>query len=188
MAEEVKVVQSVETPKEAVKVETPTTVSVQEYEALKTKFAELETGFKEKVNQASRAEREKFDKQLAKAKLSAEEQVKIEQEEKLNVIIAENNALKTEKKQAIVRSNLVESGLPPLLANDIRLINAEVDDIPKIIKELKREYGEYLKESQKPAVVGTAPKTPTQENPLARETEALVKKYPHLQGLLNKGR
>lgn len=187
MAEEVKVAQSVETPKE-VKVETPKTVSVEEYETLKTKLVELESSFKEKVNKASQAEREKMEKQLAKLKLSTEEQIKLEQEEKLNAILAENNLLKTEKKQQLIRSNLVESGLPPLFANDVRLVNAEVDDIPKIIKELKKEYGEYVKESQKPAVVGTAPKTSTQENPLSQEYQALIKKYPHLKNILNKGK
>ncbi len=188
MAEEVKVAQSVETPKEVVKVETPKTVSVEEYEALKTKLVELEGSFKEKVNQASKSEREKMEKQLAKLKLSTEEQVKLEQEEKLNAILAENNTLKTEKKQAIIRSNLVESGLPPLFANDVRLVNAEIDDVSKVIKELKKEYSEYIKEANKPAVVGTAPKTSTQDNPMSQEIQMLVKKYPHLKNTLMKGK
>jgi hypothetical protein len=189
MAEEVKVVQSVEAPKEeVVKVETPKTVSVEEYETLKKQFEETKATINEQINRASKAEREKMEKQLAKAKLSAEEAIKLEQEEKLNAILAENNILKTEKKQAIIRSNLVESGLPPLFANDIRLVNAEIDDVSKVIKDLKKEYAEYIKEANKPAVVGTAPKTSTQDNPISQEIQMLVKKYPHLKNTLMKGK
>jgi hypothetical protein len=183
MAEEVKVVQSVEAPKEeVVKVETPKTVSVEEYETLKTKLVELESSFKEKVNQASKSEREKMEKQLAKLKLSTEEQIKLEQEEKLNVILAENNALKTEKKQTIIRSNLVENGLPPILANDVRLVNAEIDDVSKVIKDLKKEYAEYIKETNKPAVVGTAPKTQqtTTTNGVSNTIDRVVANNPIL--------
>jgi hypothetical protein len=182
MAEEVKVVQSVETPKEVVKVETPKTVSVEEYETLKTKLVELESSFKEKVNQASKSEREKMEKQLAKLKLSTEEQIKVEQEEKLNAILAENNALKTEKKQTIIRSNLVENGLPPILANDVRLVNAEIDDVSKVIKDLKKEYAEYIKETNKPAVVGTAPKTQqtTTTNGVSNTIDRVVANNPIL--------
>lgn len=183
MAEEVKVVQSVEAPKEeVVKVETPKTVSVEEYETLKTKLVELESSFKEKVNQASKSEREKMEKQLAKLKLSTEEQIKVEQEEKLNAILAENNALKTEKKQTIIRSNLVENGLPPILANDVRLVNAEIDDVSKVIKDLKKEYAEYIKETNKPAVVGTAPKTQqtTTTNGVSNTIDRVVANNPIL--------
>jgi Skp family chaperone for outer membrane proteins len=183
MAEEVKVVQSVEAPKEeVVKVETPKTVSVEEYETLKNKLVELESSFKEKVNQASKSEREKMEKQLAKLKLSTEEQIKVEQEEKLNAILAENNALKTEKKQTIIRSNLVENGLPPILANDVRLVNAEIDDVSKVIKDLKKEYAEYIKETNKPAVVGTAPKTQqtTTTNGVSNTIDRVVANNPIL--------
>jgi hypothetical protein len=50
------------------------------------------------------------------------------------------------------------------LANDIRLVNADLDDLPKVIKELKKEYGDYLVKSQK-VVGGATPKTqPTTAN------------------------
>jgi hypothetical protein len=32
----------------------------------------------------------------------------------------------------------VENGLPPILANDVRLVNAEIDDVSKVIKDLKK--------------------------------------------------
>lgn len=183
MAEEVKV----ETAKPAeVKVGTQTTVSVEEYEALKNKLAELENGFKEKVNQASKAEREKFEKQLAKAKLSAEEQVKLEQEEKWNAIQGELNTLKIEKKQFVVKQHLTESGLPPFFANDARLVNADVADIPSVIKSIKKEFEEYVKESGKPAVSATAPKTQTTTNQGNQLIDNIVKNNPQLAKFLKK--
>jgi hypothetical protein len=69
-----------------------------EVEVLRSKLAELETSFQAKVNQASRAEREKYEKQLAKAQMSAEERLKAESEEKLNALLSEVTTLKTEKK------------------------------------------------------------------------------------------
>jgi hypothetical protein len=157
MAEEVKEVVKESTTESVA--ETPKVVSVDEYTALKTELEKLKGSFQEQVNKASKAEREKFEKQLAKATMSAEERLKTEQEEKFNSVMSELNTLKTEKKQLTVSKLLQESELPTILSNDVRLINAEVDDLPKVIKELKREYGDYIKESQKP-IGGTAPKTP----------------------------
>jgi hypothetical protein len=71
-----------------------------------------------------------------------------------------------------------------MLANDSRLVNAEVDDIPTIIKSIKKEFSETLKEITKPAVVGTAPKSPIESNAEANAYADLVKKYPHLKGLI----
>jgi chromosome segregation ATPase len=158
MADEIKaVVSDVATPENVV--EAPKAVSVEEYNALKTELEKFKGSFQEQVNKASKAEREKFEKQLAKATMTAEEKMKSEQEEKFNAVISELTTLKTEKKQLTTSKLLQESDLPTILANDIRLVNAEVDDLPKVVKELKKEYGDYLKETQKP-VGGTAPKTP----------------------------
>ena len=179
MAEEVKV--EVATPV----VDTPS-VEVSELETLRTRLAELETSFQAKVNQASRAEREKFEKQLLKEKMTTEERFKLESEEKLNELLGQVNTLKTEKKHTTIRQQLVENGLPIMLANDTRLVNAEVDDIPNIVKLLKKEFADTIKELTKPAVVGTAPKSPTQDNAEASAYADLVKKYPHLKGILKK--
>jgi len=159
MAEEVKAVQAVgEAKVEQPQVDTPKSVSVEEYEALKTELEKFKGSFQEQVNKASKAEREKFEKQLAKATMTAEEKLKAEQEEKFNQVISELTTLKTEKKQLTTSKLLQEAELPTILANDVRLVNAEVDDIPKVIKELKKEYGDYLKETQK-VVGGATPKS-----------------------------
>lgn len=191
MAEEVKDVKVVgEAPKvETPKVEAPKSVSVDEYNALKTELEKFKGSFQEQVNKASKAEREKFEKQLAKATMTAEEKLKAEQEEKFNQVITELNTLKTEKKQFTTSKLLQEAELPTILANDVRLVNAEVDDLPKVVKELKKEYGDYLKETLKP-VGGTAPKTPpTTANGTTSVIDRLVAQNPILgQYLKPKGK
>ena len=165
MAEEVKAVQAVgEAKVEQPPVDKPKSVSVEEYEALKTELEKFKGSFQEQVNKASKAEREKFEKQLAKATMTAEEKLKAEQEEKFNAVISELTTLKTEKKQLTTSKLLQEAELPTILVNDVRIVNAEIDDIPAVIKEIKKEYGDYLKETQK--VVGSAtPKSqPTTAN------------------------
>jgi chromosome segregation ATPase len=168
MAEDVKPVVQAEVGVEA-KVEAPKSVSVEEYTALKAELEKFKGSFQEQVNKASKAEREKFEKQLAKATMTAEEKLKAEQEEKFNAVISELTTLKTEKKQLTTSKLLQEAELPTILANDVRLVNAEVDDIPKVIKELKKEYGDYLKETQK--VVGGA--TPKSQPTIAGNSSAI---------------
>lgn len=157
MAEEVKAVVESAEPTEKV-VEAPKVVSADEYTALKTELEKLKGSFQEQVNKASKAEREKFEKQLAKATMTAEEKLKAEQEEKFNQVLSELTTLKTEKKQLTTSKLLQEAELPTILANDVRLVNAEIDDLPKVIKELKKEYGDYLLKTQK-VVGGATPKT-----------------------------
>jgi hypothetical protein len=167
-------------------VETPKVVDVSEVEALRAKVAEYESTLNAKVSQIAKAEREKYEKQLSKAQMTAEERLKAESEEKVNALLSEVNTLKTEKKHSTIRQQLAENGLPSMLSNDTRLVNAEVDDIPNVIKALKKEFSDTLKEITKPAVVGTAPKSPTQDNTEANVYSDLVKKYPHLKGILKR--
>jgi hypothetical protein len=165
MAEDVKVAQAVgEAIVEQPQVDKPKSISVEEFETLRTELENYKVSFQEQVNKASKAEREKFEKQLAKATMTAEEKLKAEQEEKFNAVISELTTLKTEKKQLTTSKLLQEAELPTILVNDVRIVNAEIDDIPAVIKEIKKEYGDYLKETQK--VVGSAtPKSqPTTAN------------------------
>lgn len=159
MAEEV--IQPVAT-QEATKptVEVQPSVSVEEFNALKAKLEEYEVSFQQKVNQASKAEREKYEKQLQKATLTTEERLKQEAQEQIEALTGELTTLKTEKKQFTIKQQLAEAKLPPLFANDVRLVNADIADIPSVIKALTKEYAEYQEQFGKPAVSGTAPKTP----------------------------
>ena len=168
------------------KVETPKVVNADEYEALKRELDSIKGSIDERVNKASKAEREKYEKQLAKAKMTAEEALKTEQDEKWTAINTELNTLKTEKKQFMVKEHLAKSELPSFFQNDTRLVNAEPDQIETVVKALKKEYSEYMKETTKSAVVGTAPKSPTTTSPNADVYARLISKYPHLRNVLKK--
>jgi hypothetical protein len=165
MAEEVKVAQAVgEAIVEQPQVDKPKSISAEEFEALRTELENYKVSFQEQVNKASKAEREKFEKQLAKATMTAEEKLKAEQEEKFNAVISELTTLKTEKKQLTTSKLLQEAELPTILVNDVRIVNAEIDDIPAVIKEIKKEYGDYLKETQRVGGSATPKSQPTTAN------------------------
>ena len=181
MAEEVKAVEGSEVkPTEQPKVEVPKTISVEEYSALQKEFEELKGSFNSKVNQASKAEREKFEKQLKKEAMSVEERLKAEAQEQLEAMKSELTTLKTEKKQFTISQQLAEAQLPKLFANDVRLVNAEIDDIPKVIKELKKEYAEFASTLGQNAVGGTAPKVPPSQVQSSSFIDKLAQQNPHL--------
>jgi DNA repair exonuclease SbcCD ATPase subunit len=188
MAEEVKaVVNNVTTPEKVVetaKVDVPKTVSVEEYSTLQKELEELKTSFQTRVNQASKAEREKQEKALAKEKMSLEERIKAEAQERIEVLDVELKSLKTEKKQFKITQQLAEAQLPKLFANDVRLVNADIDDIPKVIKELKKEYAEFASGLGQNAVGGTAPKTPPTQTQGTSMIDNLAKQNPQLARFL----
>jgi hypothetical protein len=132
---------------------------VEEFNAIKTKLEEYEASFQTKVNQASKAEREKYEKQLQKSTMTTEERLKKEALEQNEALSGELNTLKIEKKQFTIKQQLAEAKLPPLFANDVRLVNAEIADIPSVVKALTKEYADYQEQYGKPAVGGTAPQT-----------------------------
>jgi chromosome segregation ATPase len=185
MAEEVKAVVTGEPAKvETPKVEVPKTVSVEEYSTLQKELEELKTSFQTKVNQASKAEREKQEKALAKEKMSLEERIKAEAQERIEVLDVELKSLKTEKKQFTITQQLAEAQLPKLFANDVRLVNSDIDDIPKVIKELKKEYAEFATTLGTNAVGGTAPKIPPSETFSSSMIDNLAKQNPQLARFL----
>lgn len=182
MAEEV--VQPVVQPTE-VKSEVQPTVSIDEFNAIKAKLEEFETNFQAKVNQASKAEREKVEKQLAKQKMSLEEQIKAEAQEQIEALTGELTTLKTEKKQFTIKQQLAEAQLPPLFANDVRLVNADIADIPSVVKALTKEYAEYQEQFGKPAVGGTAPKTSPTTSQGSSLIDDIARNNPHIAQFLN---
>lgn len=185
MAEEVKAVVTGEPAKvETPKVEVPKTVSVEEYSTLQKELEELKSSFQTKVNQASKAEREKQEKALAKEKMTIEERIKAEAQEQLEALGSELKTLKTEKKQFTITQQLAEAQLPKLFANDVRLVNAEIDDIPKVIKELKKEYAEFATTLGTNAVGGTAPKVPPSQSQGSSYIEKLAQQNPQLARFL----
>lgn len=188
MAEEVKAVaNNVTTPEKVVetaKVDVPKTVSVEEYSSLQKELEELKSSFQAKVNQASKAEREKQEKALAKEKMTIEERIKAEAQERIEALDTELKTLKTEKKQFTITQQLAEAQLPKLFANDVRLVNADIADIPKVIKELKKEYAEFATTLGTNAVGGTAPKIPPSETHNSSMIDNLAKANPQLARFL----
>ena len=184
MADEVKVVSGEPTKVETPKVDVPKTVSVEEYSTLQKEFEELKNSFQMRVNQASKAEREKQEKALAKEKMSLEERIKAEAQEQLEALGSELKTLKTEKKQFTITQQLAEANLPKLFANDVRLVNADIDDIPKVIKELKKEYAEFATTLGQNAVGGTAPKVQPSETFSSSMIDKLAQQNPQLARFL----
>ena len=96
----------------------------------------------------------------------------------------ELKSLKTEKKQFKITQQLAEAQLPRLFANDVRLVNADIDDIPKVIKELKKEYAEFASSLGQNAVGGTAPKIPPSGTLSSSMIDNLAKQNPQLARFL----
>jgi hypothetical protein len=71
-----------------------------------------------------------------------------------------------------------------LFANDVRLVNADIADIPKVIKELKKEYAEFASSLGQNAVGGTAPKTPPTQTQGTSMIDNLAKQNPQLARFL----
>lgn len=181
MAEEVKAVVSGEATKvETPSVEVPSTISIEKFNAVQKELEELKNSFQSKVNQASKAEREKQEKALAKERMSLEERVKAEAQEQIEALSGELKTLKTEKKQFIITQQLAEAQLPKVVMNDVRLVNAEIDDIPKVVKELKKEYAEIINLGTPNAVGGTAPKVPPTQSQGSSMIDKLAKQNPQL--------
>lgn len=166
-------------------VESETTISQSDYEALKKELEALKGSFQAEVSKASKAEREKYEKQLAKSKMTAEEAIRAEQEEKMNEILSELNTLKTEKKQLVVTKLLTDNELPTFFQNDVRLVNATDDDLPNVVKLLKKEFSEVVKPTPK-AVSGTAPKTtPTEASGTQSTLQSVLDSNPILKQYQN---
>jgi len=120
--------------------------------------------------------------------VSLEERIKAEAQEQLEVLGSELKTLKTEKKQFTITQQLADAQLPKLFANDVRLVNADIDDIPKVIKELKKEYAEFAQTLGQNAVGGTAPKVQPSQSQGTNYIDALAKANPQLAKFLKQKR
>jgi len=109
------------------------------------------------VNEASKAERLKYEKELEKAKLTESERLAQEQKEKWDAIVAENTVLKTEKSTNSKKSALNEAKLPSFYLNDNRLINAKDEEVQAVLKVISKEHNDYLASLGKTTVQSTTP-------------------------------
>lgn len=90
--------------------------------------------------------RQRHDSELKRAKeqanLSAEEiaQAKIKEQQEQDQ--QELNELRAFKKSTTLGERLAKEGLPSFFKNDTRLLNANDEDLDKVIKNVKKEYEE----------------------------------------------
>ena len=70
----------------------------------------------------------------------AEEKIREQQEKDAK----ELQDLRAFKKSAIIGEKLAKEGLPSFFKNDTRLLSAEDGDYDKVIKDLKKEWGEAM--------------------------------------------
>ena len=109
------------------------------------------------VNEASKAERLKYEKELEKAKLTEFERLAQEAKEEKERLIKENETLKNEKMMSVKQKALTDAKLPSYLINDNRLISAKEEEVAGIIKAIAKEHSEYIASVLKPTNSSTTP-------------------------------
>ena len=135
-------------------------IEKEKQEAIEKALADKEAELKKKhdgemanLRAKSKEEKDKAVKDaIENAKLTEEERVKKELEEQHKADQEELAQLRLEKKLNERGKKLVEAGVPDLLKNDSRLINAEDDKVDEVIKTIKDEWE---KVSQKGGIVDT---------------------------------
>ena len=135
-------------------------IEKEKQEAIDKALADKEAELKKKHNEEmanlrtkSKEEKDKAVKDaIENAKLTEEERVKKELEEKNKADQEELAKLRLEKKLNERTKKLVDAGVPELLANDTRLINAEDDKVDDVIKSIKDDWEKIV---QKGGVVDT---------------------------------
>ena len=109
-----------------------------------------------KVNETEKGIRLRLQKEAEQAKMSAEEKAKADVEEQRKAMEEEIKALKGEKAQRIRESAIANAKLPPNYQYDVRILNAQDDELPSIIKAISKEY-DGLVESWKKGSSNTTP-------------------------------
>lgn len=124
---------------------------------------EWQAKFQAEVNKASKAEREKYEKKLKEASMTEAERLQHEREEDFTKLQSELATLKGERAAFKRKEALRENQLPSFYEHDERLLKATDDDFETVIKSLKKEHTDYVKELTKTAPQGTAPKVSPQQ-------------------------
>lgn len=146
--------------------------------AVQAKAEELE----KEHSKAMYAARQKFDKDLQKAKLSADDQAKLEAEEKSKEFQDELNDLRAYKKSTELEKRLTKEGLPAHYKYDTRLLSADDEQFEKVLKGVKSEYEATLpKGNAHSSVVKVASTQPQVDS----KQDAYNKMGEALKGILN---
>ena len=126
-------------------------------EAVAKTNAEWEAKFQAKVNEIAKSTRERYAKEAEREKMTAEEKVKADYEDKITTLTEELGKKTKEIKDRKINEAILSNELPSYYKNDIRLLNADDENFDKVIKDIKAEHNDYLKTLLQQNVKSTSP-------------------------------
>lgn len=143
-------------------------------EAVAKNNAEWEAKFQAKVNEIAKSTRERYAKEAEREKMTAEEKVKADYEDKITTLTEELGKKTKEIKDRKINEAILSNELPSYYKNDIRLINADDENFDKVIKDIKAEHNDYLKTLLQQNVKSTSPNIQKDSNNTSNETRDRV--------------
>lgn len=143
-------------------------------EAVAKTNAEWEAKFQAKVNEIAKSTRERYAKEAEREKMTAEEKVKADYEDKITTLTEELGKKTKEIKDRKINEAILSNELPSYYKNDIRLLNADDENFDKVIKDIKTEHNDYLKTLLQQNVKSTSPNIQKDSNNTSNETRDRV--------------
>ena len=143
-------------------------------EAVAKTNAEWEAKFQAKVNEIAKSTRERYAKEAEREKMTAEEKVKADYEDKITTLTEELGKKTKEIKDRKINEAILSNELPSYYKNDIRLLNADDENFDKVIKDIKAEHNDYLKTLLQQNVKSTSPYLQKDSNNTSNETRDKV--------------
>ena len=143
-------------------------------EAVAKTNAEWEAKFQAKVNEIAKSTRERYAKEAEREKMTAEEKVKADYEDKITTLTEELGKKTKEIKDRKINEAILSNELPSYYKNDIRLLNADDENFDKVIKDIKAEHNDYLKTLLQQNVKSTSPYIQKDSNNTSNETRDRV--------------
>ena len=143
-------------------------------EAVAKTNAEWEAKFQAKVNEIAKSTRERYAKEAEREKMTAEEKVKADYEDKITTLTEELGKKTKEIKDRKINEAILSNELPSYYKNDIRLLNADDENFDKVIKDIKAEHNDYLKALLQQNVKSTSPNIQKDSNNTSNETRDKV--------------
>ena len=143
-------------------------------EAVAKTNAEWEAKFQAKVNEIAKSTRERYAKEAEREKMTAEEKVKADYEDKITTLTEELGKKTKEIKDRKINEAILSNELPSYYKNDIRLLNSDDENFDKVIKDIKAEHNDYLKTLLQQNVKSTSPYIQKDSNNTSNETRDRV--------------
>ena len=143
-------------------------------EAVAKTNAEWEAKFQAKVNEIAKSTRERYAKEAEREKMTAEEKVKADYEDKITTLTEELGKKTKEIKDRKINEAILSNELPSYYKNDIRLLNADDENFDKVINDIKTEHNDYLKTLLQQNVKSTSPYIQKDSNNTSNETRDRV--------------